>query len=169
LAAGKKLIIGSDVNLYRSAADTLKTDDSLVVAGAFSATGDLAYTSWTPAITGSGSVVFSTVDGWYYRLGDLVIFNAYFTVSTAGSGSTKLSMNLPVTPYRGSANRRQLYTGAISDAIGTGGVVGSLACWTFASGSSGVDRFTMANGPDLAGSHLIANTILSVQGIVREA
>jgi hypothetical protein len=35
-----KLIFGADTNLYRSAADTLKTDDSLVVGGNLTLTGD---------------------------------------------------------------------------------------------------------------------------------
>jgi hypothetical protein len=50
LAVGKKLILGSDVNLYRDSANVLATDDSpavtsnLTVSGSGSVTGNLAVT-----------------------------------------------------------------------------------------------------------------------------
>ncbi|MGI8333485.1 hypothetical protein ACRYCC_26330 [Actinomadura scrupuli] len=59
LASGQKLVIGSDVNLYRNAADVLRTDDSFVVSlnltvagsasigGALTVTGDLKLTGGT--------------------------------------------------------------------------------------------------------------------------
>lgn len=39
ISAAGQLVFGADTNLYRSAADTLKTDDALIVVGAFSVTG----------------------------------------------------------------------------------------------------------------------------------
>lgn len=59
LAAGKKLLIGSDVNLYRSAANVLQTDDSLVVAGSITAASLPVQASVTTA-----SATTNTTTGW---------------------------------------------------------------------------------------------------------
>lgn len=125
-------------------------------------------TSWTPAVTGGGAATWSTADGWYFRFGALIFFNAYLVVGTAGSGTSNLAITLPVTPYRGAANRRQAYTGAIGGTAGTA-VDGPLACWTFAGSATGVDRLVMANGGNLQGQHLGAGAIITIQGVIREA
>jgi len=55
---GGGLLIGDDANLYRTAANTLKTDDSVVVGGAFSVTGlTTLATSLTGALQASSGVV----------------------------------------------------------------------------------------------------------------
>jgi hypothetical protein len=51
------ILFGTDTNLYRSAADTLKTDDSLTVAGTLTASG-----TFNPGFT-QGSVVFQGTSG----------------------------------------------------------------------------------------------------------
>lgn len=130
---------------------------------------DLNWIQWTPVVTNGGSAVFTTTDGWWQKVGNLAFFNLYLVCGTAGSGTGKLLITLPFTPYRGSANRRQVYTAAISDAIGTGGQVGPLAAWTFAGSATGVDRLVMSNGVDLAGSHIAVGSILTVEGIARIA
>jgi hypothetical protein len=61
LAASAQLIIGADTNLYRSAANTLKTDDDLIVVGVTNATGGLVVTgnasvSGSAAITGAATI-----------------------------------------------------------------------------------------------------------------
>lgn len=52
LASTKKLIIGSDVNLYRNAANVLKTDDSLAVGTNLSVAGSAAITGVTALSAG---------------------------------------------------------------------------------------------------------------------
>lgn len=80
LAAGAQLVIGADVNLFRSAANVLRTDDALVVGGALTA-------SSTLAVTGN-----TTVGGNATITGDLKlgsnIFRNQFAISTAVANTT---------------------------------------------------------------------------------
>lgn len=128
------------------------------------------YQSWVPTVAGNGSATVSTRDGWYVQFGDLIFFNAYVQFSAAGvsTDTTNITMTLPVTPFRGSANRRQVYTGYLS-AAGTGGTNGPLACVTLAGGSTGIDQIVMDTGTALQGRHLGVSSIITVQGIVRRA
>lgn len=80
LASAQKLVIGSDVNLYRSSANILKTDDSfnvalnLTVAGSGSVAGDLALTgelrlvggtaTYRPKLSSQTTVANSTSEGF---------------------------------------------------------------------------------------------------------
>ena len=77
-----------DTNLYRSAADTLKTDDSFEVAGNLTVSGTGMETAWTPAWTasaGSPAIGNGSLGGWYFRMGK----NYWFTINlTAGTTTT---------------------------------------------------------------------------------
>jgi len=72
--AAKGIYFGSDVTLYRSAADTLKTDDALIVTGTLT-TGALSFTnasaSGTWAVTGA-----TTLTGALTANGDVTLGNA---------------------------------------------------------------------------------------------
>lgn len=72
--AAKGIYFGSDVTLYRSAADTLKTDDALTVTGTLT-TGALSFTnasaSGTWAVTGA-----TTLTGALTANGDVTLGNA---------------------------------------------------------------------------------------------
>lgn len=129
----------------------------------------IPWIAWAPAVTNGGSATFSTVDGWWYKIGDLAFFNAYLVASGAGSGASQVLISLPFTPYRGSANRRQIYSGGISGAVGAGGQLGPLAPWTFAGSATGIDRVVMSNGVDMTGAHIAATTIMTFQGQARIA
>lgn len=131
---------------------------------------DIAETTWTaytPGVTGGGAATFGTRDGWYYRLGGVVFFTAYISVSVAGTGTANVLVTLPTTPYRGSANRRQVIPGGVRD--GGVAVPGPLSCLIFAGGTGAViDRIQNSAGADVIGSMLTAGSIWSIQGYYRE-
>lgn len=162
LLRGSDATNGGSCSMYLDA-NTIEVGGELKVDGA------LTYKPWTPAVTGGGSATYSTLDGWYWRLGNLVFINGYIAVSAAGSGSTQIAISLPATPYRGSANRRQVYAGYLSGGVGSGASIGPIACTTLAGGSTGIDQITMCNGTMLTGAHLTSSSIITVQGIIREA
>lgn len=97
-----------DTNLYRSAANTLKTDDSLVVTGDISAanisTG--AWTTWTPTWTAEGgggsnpTLGNGTLSGRYHKVGRMVTFAIQLvwgstTAAGGGAGSENWTFTLP--------------------------------------------------------------------------
>lgn len=88
-----------DVNLYRSAADTLKTDDSLVVGGSVTAT-TTPMTTYTPSWGGLGTGVLSTNSGTYWKFAKLVWVEIKATFSTGGSGASPITVTLPSNPVR---------------------------------------------------------------------
>lgn len=97
-----------DTNLYRSAANTLATDDNLSVAGALSVSGDTsiggnvsaaninlgAWTTWTPVwstVTGVHMPSYgnANVIGWYVKLGRTIFCSLGITFGSStnfGSG-----------------------------------------------------------------------------------
>lgn len=105
-AATSGILFGTDTNLYRSAASTLKTDD------AFTAVGDIYTAAWTDY------TATSTVIGWtepltikqirYKKVGKLV-FVAYYLTGT--SNSTTTTFSLPYTNASGfTVQNAQAYT-----------------------------------------------------------
>ena len=126
------------------------------------------WTAWTPAVTGGGAATFGTRDGWYSQFGDLIFFNAYITVSAAGTGTSQIAITLPVIPYRGSANRRQIYPGYLSGSVANGSQIGPISATTLAGSSTGIDQITMSNGTMLTGQMLTSSSIITVQGLIRQ-
>jgi len=96
LSADGKILIGSgsatgDTNLYRSAADTLKTDDSFVVGGTLAVTGASTFTG---TITSPNTL-------WVAR------------TTIAATGSTSFSVTVPATLRRLSVRwRARSFSGA---------------------------------------------------------
>jgi hypothetical protein len=106
-----------DTNLYRSAANTLKTDDSLIVATDLTVSGNInsatnlnmgAWSTWTPTwstTTGVHSPSFgnATVDCRYVRIGRTILF--YMNISfgsttnfgTSATTTDNWQFSLPVT------------------------------------------------------------------------
>lgn len=130
------------------------------------------YNTWetyTPAIANGGTATFSTANGYYRTMGDLVFVSAYMVCSAAGSGTTAVTLSLPVAPYRGpTANLRQMIPGHIG-AVSVG-VSGTYTGLIIASGSGAViDKLTSYNAVDLQGSYLQNNTILTFEGWYRKA
>lgn len=94
-SSGKVTWVG-DTTLYRSAANTLKTDDALVVAGSFSLTGAA---SLGAAVTITGAATLSSslaVTGVTSLANDLKVNTNKFVV-TASSGNTAIAGTLAVT------------------------------------------------------------------------
>jgi len=110
-----------DTNLYRSAANTLKTDDAFIAAGTVSPLGlldisgasagqikfpatqnasadantldDYEEGTFTPSL--GGSATYTTQTGIYTKIGRSVYFQIRLTVNTIGTGSTTTISGLP--------------------------------------------------------------------------
>ena len=54
-------------------------------------------TSWTPAVTQSGSVSVTVNTGLYWRVGRMVFILGYLTVTGTGTGANAVTISLPVT------------------------------------------------------------------------
>jgi hypothetical protein len=104
-AAG--IVLGGDSNLYRSAANTLKTDDSLVVSGSLTlGTSVFPYvppTNYTPSWTGSATAPVISVNGSlvgrYSVAGKMCHVNIAMTAgssTTFGTGTWGFSLPIPV-------------------------------------------------------------------------
>jgi hypothetical protein len=127
------------------------------------------YDTWTPTITaGGGTATLSTADGWLQRFGKNIFVYGYMVIGTAGSGATVVQLGLPITPWRGSANRRQNWTGAVRD----GGYAnpGPVAGLVFAGGAGAtINRLVDSSGTDVTGAMLTAGSIWVFEGWLREA
>ncbi|MEV6165808.1 hypothetical protein AB0L71_28615 [Streptomyces sp. NPDC052052] len=147
------------------------------IAGDVSVTGRLAvtntaYETYTPTVGNAGTATWSTRDGWYYKLGTMVFFQAYLVASAAGSGTTGITISLPSTPWRGSANRRQyfgIYAGGI--AAGTNSAVGGHAVGLIQPDGSGaqLDQVRGATDIQLRGNNIGATSTFTINGWYREA
>lgn len=136
--------------------------------GFLSTYGGNDYPAWVPTITGGGAATLSTADGWTRRYGTDIYVYAYFVIGVAGSGATVVQLNLPFTPWRGAANRRQELPGAVRD----GGYAnpGPVAGIVFAGGAGAtVNRLVDSAGTDVTGAALTAGSIWIFQGWLREA
>lgn len=117
--------------------------------------------TYTPVMTGAGSATWSTQQGWWYKIGPLIFFCAYFVASSAGSGTSTLSVSTPVPVDR---TTRQEITAHISGvSTGTGEYTG-----LFLTGGSGavLDRLSRS-GTDLTGANINNNALFTIQGFYR--
>lgn len=198
LSASSQLVIGVDTNLFRNAANTLRTNDALIVDGALTAsstlavtgaatlnstlavTGDLTVgaTTWqtyVPTIANQGTAVWGQQLGWYKKLGKIVLIEIYLAASAVGSGTTPITITLPSTPYRdggGAATTRQ-FIGAHAGGVGAGtnvSVSGAFTALIFAGGVGAViDRISGPTAIDMRGENISATLALTIQGWYREA
>lgn len=123
-----------DTNLYRSAANTLKTDDTFQPAAL-----SLDVVPWTPTWNSVtlGSGAFNS--GYYLNIGDMTFFFFMVQFGTSPSFASTISFNLPTTAYTWGSRLQQClgvwnmrddsaaahYSGAIGG-WDTGGVSASL-------------------------------------------
>lgn len=153
-----------DTNLYRSAVDTLRTDDSLIVSGSLSVLGTTTWTPYTPTVAGGGSVTWTDRAGYYYRLGRIIFINIFLTVNAPGSGGTAVSIDMPSSADRSA--RQSL--AAHCDGMG-GGLSGANALVAFTSGSGATfDRLRTYDNQNVTGAQLAAGATITVQGWYRE-
>ena len=98
-----------DVNLYRSAADILKTDDTFAaqniqfpttrVASSDANNLDWYYEgSYTPTVNNNGTATIGTRLFRYIIIGKLCFVYGYLSFTATGSGTAQLSVTLPTTP-----------------------------------------------------------------------
>lgn len=152
-----------DTNVYRSAANELKTDDSFVVGGELTVSGGTTWTTYTPTINGAGSATYSTRTGYYYKIGKMVHFVAYLAIDNAGTGSAIVQFFAPTNIDR---STRQVVTGSTE----LMGVNGHSHAVSFTSGSGATfDRVRTYDGQNIIGSDLFSGGLLTFQGWYREA
>ena len=112
--AGAGLTIGGDTNLYRSAANTLKTDDSLAVAGNIGFDGVIYGTS---ALTGPNINLAGTNARLWTHSSTAADVAASTSTIISGVLITKVTAGQPSTNINGVAN-----TDAFADALRNGGI-----------------------------------------------
>lgn len=174
-----------DTNLYRSAANTLTTDDSLNVAlnlsvsGSASITGGLSvgattWTTYTPTVTNGGTVTWLTRTGYYYKIGKLVFVCIFLNVNAAGSGTGLVSVDMPSSVDRSTRQALTLH----AETVGANGSASSSIrggeCVFFTGGSGATsDRLRVDNGTsnesNIQGADLLASGLITIQGWYREA
>lgn len=121
--------------------------------------------TYTPVLGNDGTATYSSRRGWWYRLGPLVIFNAYFVVNAAGSGAGNLTLTAPVNLDRVNRQSTFCHTEGL-----TAGNNGSIEAVAFTSGAGTTfDRVRNSTGANLTGADLLANGILDFNGWILEA
>ena len=93
------LVWSADTNLYRSAANTLKTDDSFVCADIDTGNGavELAAGTYTPSLTNGTNVAASTAyQCQYMRVGATVTVSGKVDIDMTSTGAYELGISLPV-------------------------------------------------------------------------
>lgn len=124
-----------------------------------------AFNTYVPAVSGGGTVTWSTRTGWWQRMGPWVFFTAYLVVNAAGSGAANVTIDAPVNLDR---TTRQA---ALASCEGlTAGNNGSCSVTAFTGGAGATfDRLRNSGGTNITGAALAAGALIIVQGIVREA
>lgn len=126
---------GADVNLYRSAANTLKTDDALIVVGSLSASGGLVVTG-NESVSGSAATAGNmTIGGTLNVVGTLSqggkavqlknrIFSGQIDITPVANTPTSATLNYGLT-LDGTVFRAQAtYQGTAPGTLVTGVAVG---------------------------------------------
>ena len=121
-AAADAIVLGNDVNLYRSAADVLRTDDSLsvggntTIAGNLSVLGDFTYLNTTVSVTSSLSVINSGTGPALFIEQDGVQPIAYFIDRNGGSivFSDTGSIGVGISPLTSIPAEKLTVNGSIS-------------------------------------------------------
>ena len=120
--------------------------------------------TYTPELVNDGAATYSTRRGWFYRIGPMVFFNAYFVASAAGTGGSNLGLTAPTNIDR--TNRQ--YVGCHAEAM-TAGNSGSIEAVAFTSGSGDTfDRVRNSTGANMVGTDITATSILAFEGWYRE-
>lgn len=153
---------GHTGNLFRAAINS--TDYFTVDSNGVLATyANQNFSTYSPISSGHGSGTFSSKTGWYQRIGKMIYFTAYFTMSVAGSGPTPWAFSAPTSIDR---TTRQVVFGHME----SGGAPGSISAVAF-TGGSGVmfDRVRSSTGVNITGGDLTVSAIVTFSGWYREA
>lgn len=175
-----------DVGLSRTSANVLQ------VSGSFGATGGLSgstltttnnatvkdisltgqiQSTWVPVWTNLGTATTSVNFGEYYKLGKWVFWHLYTTFITNGSGTAQVNFTLPSTPFRdgnGPNTTRQ--------SAGDGWVAplniaspGDIRAQVAAGGSGATSVLNFYDNNPIQGQYIANGTILTLNGMYREA
>jgi hypothetical protein len=110
-----------------------------------------------------GTATFSTQTGWWYRVGTMVFFTAYFVCNGVGSGASAINITTPTAIDR---TTRQRIDAHISGVGGPGAGEYTALCFTSGSGNV-IDRITRG-GVDLTGANVSSGALITVEGWYRE-
>jgi hypothetical protein len=163
-----------DTNLYRSAANVLKTDDSFVVAGEMTMQGTNTWTTYAPTVTNGGSVTWATRTGYYWKLGKIVFVVIYLAVNTAGSGTALVTVDMPSNVDRSTRQVLTLHGESVGATGNATSAVRGGECVFFTSGTGATaDRLRVDGSAgtegNIEGVDLLAGGTLAIQGWYREA
>ncbi len=123
------------------------------------------YNTYVPAVTGGGTVTFTTQSGWWQRVGKNYLFNAYLVINNAGSGAANVQIDAPVSIERSARQCVLVHTDGL-----TAGNNGSAELVAFTGGSGATfDRLRNAANANIIGSDLQAGGIITAQGWIRAA
>lgn len=164
-----------DTSLYRSAADTLATGDSLSVGGGLTVT-STTWTTFTPTVSNAGTATWTTRTGYYWKLGKVVFVVIYLVVNTLGSGSSIVTVDMPSSVDRTTRQALTLH----GETITVGGSTGASTirggeCLFYPTGTGATSdrlRVTDSDGDgdnNILGSDLKSGATITIQGWYREA
>lgn len=157
---------GNDPQIIMSAGDTADAPAGFIAINGMFVDPSSTITSYggpvtyAPGSSGGGIATFSTHTGWYFRIGPIILFEAYYIVNVAGSGGAAFQPRTPTNVMRGMG--RQVVTAHVSGVSGPG--TGEYSALFFDGGSgTTIDRLTRG-GTDLTGANLLAGAIITIQG-----
>lgn len=125
----------------------------------FSYSADAPYT-YTPSVTGGGTATFNSLRGWYWIIGRMCFFNAFFSINAAGSGAGNVQVTAPFSIDR--TNRQNIPCHADGLTAGNNGSLTAL-CFTGGSGAT-IDRLRNSTNGTIQGADLQAGAIITIQG-----
>lgn len=124
-----------------------------------------SWNTYTPVVTGGGTVTWTTITGRWQRIGRIIFVEMYLQVNAAGSGATAITITGPVNIDRTIRQTLQ----ADCDNI-TAAREGSCSLLSFIGGTGAVfDRLRGRDNVSVTGADLLANSIITVTGWYREA
>jgi hypothetical protein len=126
-------------------------------------------TTFTPVVTGGGTVTWTTRTGWWFRIGKMIYVSMHLVVNAAGSGAANFQVDAPTATVSGATDQILLthFQSGTTRVGYTDHFMGGTAA-TF-------DRIRVQDGgaadtvTNLVGSQLTAGAILVIQGWYREA
>lgn len=129
--------------------------------------------TFTPTVGNDGTATYSTKSGWWYRIGTMRFVNIYLVVNAAGSGAGIVTVSVPFTVDRTNRQTLTMHTESTGPNLSH---IGDGQCVFFTGGSGGVaDRLRTSSNDgtnrdvNLTGADLLAGSIITIQGWLREA
>lgn len=137
--------------------------------------GATTWTTYTPTVTGGGTVTWTQQLGWYKKIGKMVFIEIYLSVNAAGSGTTPITIATPSTIFRegaGPTTSRQVILGNAGGVpAGTNSSVSGVFSAVALAGGTGavLDEVRGPTNISMRGENLGVSTVVTFQGWYREA